>query len=287
MNRHDANRRGFTLIELLVVMFILAVLFGLGAFFYPGLSARQKMVTATDRLSGMLLIAKQRAKRDGLVTGVRITTTGTTTELQYVQQPNTPSLGRVSGIAPNGPNISRLTITASVNPAGVGPLIEPEDYLELNGGGRLHRVLLVDVPSGGSTTSVLIDHPVTAIETYTAGPTPNLSNYRVVAAARPLQGEEVVKLPELTIANTTESVPAFPTLTNRVDVLFSPAGNVVGQTNDQGQVFLVIEDVDPDNKTPPKFIVSVRLRTGSIGVYPANPNGDMYLFARDGRSSGL
>lgn len=294
MCRHLPPRRGLTLIELMVVVFILGVLFALGVYFYPSYSAKQKMVTATDRITGMLLMAKQRAKRDGLVTGLRITTTGSVTELTYIQQPDTPSAGRASRLQPNGPPgspTSNLLINASLNPSGVGPLIEPGDYIELNGGGRLHQVLAVLIPTAGNTP-VVIDHSMATTETYTAqAGGENLSNYRVFAQARPLTGEQVVELPNAVVASTTLSVPAFDAAPNRLDVLFSPAGNVVVQTNTHGQVFIVVEDVDPANATvgaAPRFIVAVRLRTGAIGVYPYNEAGpDPYSFAKDGRSSGL
>lgn len=287
MCRHSPTRRAMTLIELLVVVFIMAVLFGLAAFSYPFLTARQKMTSATDRISQMLLIAKQRAKRDGLPTGVRISAT----ELQYIQQPDTPAIGRVTRIQPGVlPGTSVVTISDNLAPiSSVDPLVAVGDYLEIGGGGRLHQVV-APAPVGGVQTTVTIDLVSASIQNFTNNTTAaNLSNYRIIPRPRLLGGEDAVKLPESTQVNPTLSRPTFTSLPNYVDILFSPAGNVVGQATNDGHVFLVVEDTDPVNNNPPKFIVAIRLRTGLIGVYPYSepPATDPYLFARDGRSSGL
>ncbi len=280
MYRHLPPRRGLTLIELLVVIFIVGVLFAMGVLFYPDYSAKQRMVSATDRITGMLLMAKQRAKRDGLVTGVRISTSGTTTELSYIQQPDTPSLGRVIAVGSGS-----ITISANLTPAGGVPMLSVGDYLELNGGGMLYGVVGI---APGAQTTVTVTPATATPQSYPSGPDQNLSNYRIYAQPRLLSGEQVVTLPEGLVVNAGLSVPNLP----QFDILFSPAGNVVGQTNTQGQVFVVVEDTDTGSplgsKVQPKFIVAVRLRTGLIGVYPFNDAGpDYYTFAKDGRSSGL
>lgn len=263
-------RRGMTLIELLVVMVILGVLFGLGVFFYPDFSSKQKMTTATDRITGALLMAKQRAKRDGRATGVRFANN----EMVFLQQPDTPSIGRV--IQASGTSI---VINADLVGGGVDPLIQAGDYIEINGGGRLHQV--VTATSSPPNTIVTINVPFATAETYSPGPNKNLSNYRIFARPRVLTGEESIKLPD----QVGLFEPAQP-----FDVVFSPAGNVILQSSPTGQVFIVVEDtqvVPGENAaTRPKFIVSVRIRTGAIGVYPYD-NADPYRYTRDGRSSGL
>lgn len=65
-------RAAFTLVELLVVMSLVVVLAGLTvAVAESGAFGSQKVVSAADRASGWLLIAKQRALRDGRPRGVR------------------------------------------------------------------------------------------------------------------------------------------------------------------------------------------------------------------------
>jgi len=84
------KRRAFTLIEMIVVMAIILTIAVLGIAFLPKFLDNQNLTRAADHLSQWLLTAKQRAKRDGAPTGVRILVDPTThlaTQCQYVQQP--------------------------------------------------------------------------------------------------------------------------------------------------------------------------------------------------------
>src|SRR3954462_3445963 len=65
------GRSGFTLIELLVVISIIAILATITPTYFPSFDGTRRVVSGTDSTTGWLLIAKQRAKRDGLPTGIR------------------------------------------------------------------------------------------------------------------------------------------------------------------------------------------------------------------------
>ncbi len=66
------GRKAFTLIELLVVMVLILVIAGLGLGYVVFGQDNQHSVTAANAVTGALLNAKQRARRDGLPTGIRI-----------------------------------------------------------------------------------------------------------------------------------------------------------------------------------------------------------------------
>lgn len=104
------RRAGFTLVELLVVIALIIVLAALtAAVVQTGMLTSQKVVSAADRASGWLLIAKQRALRDGAPRGVRFLMTDAgggffrVTEAQYIESPE-PWIPNPDGI-PTGPRI--------------------------------------------------------------------------------------------------------------------------------------------------------------------------------------
>ncbi len=71
---HNLPRRrdAFTLIELLVVMVLILVIASVGLGYIVFGQDNQHSVNGAQALTGALLNAKQRARRDGLPTGVRI-----------------------------------------------------------------------------------------------------------------------------------------------------------------------------------------------------------------------
>lgn len=89
------RRAGYTLVELLVVMALIVLLAALAAAVASsGLIGSQKVVSGADRVSGWLLISKQRAMRDGAPRGVRFLGRADSTnsfieftEAQYIEAP--------------------------------------------------------------------------------------------------------------------------------------------------------------------------------------------------------
>lgn len=89
------------------------------------------------------------------------------------------------------------------------------------------------------------------------------------------------------VANTLS--PNSGTVRNVVatcyEILFSPAGAVVGKAANSDLICLWL--CNQSGSVPP-VLISIRTRTGLIGVYPVNESGgDPYLFARDYRASGM
>lgn len=108
------SRLAFTLIELIVVIAIMIVVMVIGtAVAYSGAFNSQKVVSAGDRASGWLVIAKNRAMRDGVPRGVRFirnppshpTAPNAVTEAQYIEQPDEWAPNPDQEFNPHGPRI--------------------------------------------------------------------------------------------------------------------------------------------------------------------------------------
>lgn len=164
-------RRGaFTLIELLVVIAILVMMIAIVALFAPRLSEKQKPAKGADQFQGWLLIAKQRAKRDGFPRGIRLnvnTTTGFVRDMSYIEQ--LPDLR--GGIAQGTPGTAGMTFLPVNPPLPTNPpppfdgrpdltggsptvadwTVQPGDLLEVLGqsGQQLYPILSAS-PAGGS-----------------------------------------------------------------------------------------------------------------------------------------
>lgn len=111
------GRPGFTLVELLVVVALLIVIAALTvAVMNSGFLSSQKVVGGADRVSGWLLISKQRAKRDGAPRGVRFFLTAPAgaivvpnswevREAQYIEAPDPWACNPDAELNPSGPRL--------------------------------------------------------------------------------------------------------------------------------------------------------------------------------------
>jgi len=114
MTRNRLGRPGYTLVEILVVMTLIILLAALAlGVSQSGMFGSQKVIGAGDRASGWLLIAKQRAMRDGAPRGVRFYNTvgGVTgsptafTEAAYIEVPEPWVPNQAQEGNPNGARI--------------------------------------------------------------------------------------------------------------------------------------------------------------------------------------
>src|SRR3954471_2581474 len=121
MRTRHAGRRGLTLIELLVVIAIIVVILALVAVVGPHFSERQRTTRGATQLQGWLMIAKQRALRDGAPRGIRLPAlTGSPpyaqyiSQVQYIEQPDAYTPATIDATGANSVNAS-LTITTFPN----------------------------------------------------------------------------------------------------------------------------------------------------------------------------
>ncbi len=276
------GRRAFTLVELLVVVAVILVLAALAAVYYPDISLSERASRGASSLQGWLLVAKQRAKRDGLPTGLRFLTytntdsSGTWTfcnQMVYIQQPADLAVGRCTSTS--GPTVTPMTATMNTNlrasqytASGYEDEYDVQngDYFELYGGGFIHQINSVSATSTSTTVTMIAQSAAypgsgtspTVAATGASNPGPN---YRIIRQPRELVGEPVLTLPYnividlntsfvsgnlVTFSNPPVRTSLNPTSTYQYrEIIFSPSGAVVGAGNQNpydGQIYLWVRD---------------------------------------------
>jgi prepilin-type N-terminal cleavage/methylation domain-containing protein len=334
------RRPGVTLIELLVVIGIITTLATMIVALAPRFGERQRASRGASQLQGWLNLAKQRALRDRRPVGIRMpwlpadatlpAGVGYSRQLQYIEVPDESIGGTVTVPYPVAANVTpnysviQLATTATITPGAQNALLMPGDVMLIPGPGYAPRqVVSVQPGSTAGTYQVQLDQPLTA--------TPSTTNaYRVSRKARPIVGEPVLQLPKdiaIDISrDVTNTIPSwyrmFPGTANSngtqpFDILFSPAGQVIGAEGSLGsRICLWVRDVsfnDPDppagmpaiypsgsqatdpRKLPPGYntLITIYTRTGNITAHEVNPayltpgaNWNPFQFTQDGLSSG-
>lgn len=274
-----AGRPAFTLVELLVVMSMVIVLAALAVgVAESGAFGSQKVVSAADRASGWLLVAKQRALRDGRPRGVRFLLSPggaadyyTSREAQYIEVPEawTPnptalSTGpRIVFVYQTGPS-SQQVYFASQNPSDVQAGSEFDQRVtagymlwlpELGGNYYVNQVgPVTQVTAGGANLSarLLTLGTTTGVPTYpdlgaavsptTTPPTATKSTFQFafVAPPQPLVGEPLLQLTGQTIAIDVRFVQDPPTTGPLVVRPLGPLATTGGVTATGTQHFDVL-----------------------------------------------
>lgn len=290
-------RRGFTLIELLVVIALLLVLIGLVVMFLPSALDSDKAARGGTMLQQALQISRTRAVRDQRPHGIRLVpdANGFVREVQYIEQPDDFSGGILGHpyLTPL-PNYSVVRIVG-VDFQTIINSIQPDDYLEVFGGGQAHRITRVDqsvMPGADKILGTADDLPP---DIYLASPLPapgilvSTTTYRIMRRARPT-GEDVLQLPSDVAVDLNASIP-----NTAMDILFAPGGQVIFPRTASDFVALWVRDVSGDGATPApdKYflgepsIIGVYVRSGAVAAQdPDRNSSDPYAFLRDGRSSG-
>jgi prepilin-type N-terminal cleavage/methylation domain-containing protein len=292
------QRRGFTLIELLIVISILVILIALAAGLSPKGSATQKMFQATNTITGALMMAKQRAKRDRLPTGVRLirqtdpdatpyasANANYVSDLVLIQQPDDLTGGQPgaqNGAMFNGANSG----TQDKNdPEFPFPPPRTQPLMKLNtqvfftgnvnfmGSGGANRALVqqgdyLEINGGGMPHLILNagrSNLTLQISPDTAcyiGSTPT-SNWRIIRAPRALIGEVPIHLKSNIIIDITQQQPYNPAMPSSQNIRVTTVTN------------------------PPHFDIlfspgGAVIATGNTVLNPAQPgDSNVYLYVRD------
>lgn len=303
IRRSLLRHRAMTMIELLVVIAIILALAGLAAAFMPRVEDSTRLSSAIDQLEQWLLSAKMRAKRDGLATGIRLiqdaNDPGMYSQFQYIQQPDPLSGGTPLGNGNYnggycGSVITKPTAAGPVTTATFGKvdftlgglasstewLVQPGDYLELRDGGGIHPITSVN-----SFNSLTISAAQPVLQPFVA-----TSNYRILRQPRILIGENPMQMPGNLAVDISLSYVAQG-VSGSYDILFAPSGSVVGTNAGQSKIFLYVHDLTQNPVDPNRAgVVAVQTLTGFIGAYNSGPLGSqasMYMYANEGRGSGL
>src|SRR5665213_233578 len=310
------RRDAFTLIELLVVMVLILVIAALGLGYIVFGQDNQHSVNGAQAITGALLNAKQRARRDGLLTGVRIIFTSGTdvkgnpfnfgTQLQLIQEPGSYNAGTWktgTGTNTTTDSLGFTNVDFLGGAAYAGEIdestVQAGDYFVAGGTTTPHRINLVI-----DATHLRLD---SAASPAPGGPG---SSYNIYRAPRRLPSEDVIQMPSnIVIDNSpvpggnpptycqnipTRTLTDGKTSSQVSEIVFAPSGAVTGQGTGADKVYLWLRDsslkLRPVAGSPAPgapLILSVQIRTGLIGVYPVAPwvvgssTSDPYAYVKD------
>lgn len=290
---------------------------------YSGAFGSQRVVQSADRISGWLVIAKQRAIRDGRPHGVRfyINTADPLNptairEAEYVEAPDqwVPNPrrsidgGRAAFVYDNPGNqiIGRRAFfygSGQVLQEFVNTPINPGDWMVLASPPGVFRINGIQpgvpIAAQGATQDNAIELQLASFPDLGAAGLPPATppqacyitdNVSFYPGPRPLYGEPLLSVPEV---GAIDSQWTFPeNLRNQeLEILFGPDGRVLGQPS--GIICLWVRDMtkgvpanDFDNAGE-QVLVTIYTRTGTISTHPVNAAGNPYEFAFSAINAGF
>ncbi|HVS35488.1 MAG TPA: prepilin-type N-terminal cleavage/methylation domain-containing protein [Gemmataceae bacterium] len=322
-DRLPRRRNAFTLIELMVVIVLILAVAAVGIGYVVFGQDSNHSTSAATAVTGAMLNGKQRARHDGVATGIRLLfgTNGLPAtqcgQLVLVQQPEDYTLGFCTGYTGGNPLNNQLSfqnvdfLGGASYPGEIDQAtVQAGDYFispALTSPRRINQVS--GTPPNVQTLT--FDSPITS---FTAG-----YQYNIVRGPRRIASEDVIQLPANIVVDNSlmpnQAVNPGYTLCQNLpqrtlvdannpngvpvsEIVFSSAGGLIGQGTTYDYVLLWVRDPSlPSPTSGAPLIVSVQVRTGLISVYPVAPwnpaqpivpgVNDPYALAKDGRASGM
>lgn len=268
-------------------MGIIVLLATITAVFYPKASDDNALAMGANRVQMMVVSGRQKARRDHLVTGVRLipdVNTGNFQKLLLVQKPadlTGYSLGNLNITKPAA-GVYLANFVTDVWGGDFEAMVMPWDYLVVNSTRQATYFSAYGASGKILQIGANLDDPASPIKNM-------LRDYRIIRQARPVPGEEPLELPigyeiMLTPSGTPRSqLP--PVIGSNYDILFDMAGGNANIGNNQ-DVFLWMHKIGSSDYNS-DAIIAIRKRTGAVGVFSPGPATDVFLFARDPRVEGL
>ena len=288
-------RRGMTLVELLVVMSIMVTFAAMTAAFYPSISSDNQIAQASNKIQNLLVGARQKARRDNNVTGVRffpdLNNSSAANQMMLVQKPvdlTGSSLG--ANIVYSPPNIVSFLDNAN-NPYFVWGFATGEDLVMAND-------ILLDPLTNNSTKITVKGASANQMLINSAFCTPTFStplNYKIIRQARIVPGEEAIPMPEgyEILLGANFFGPKVNPSDSSIDVCFEKTGAVY-QIDFAANVYIWVHKTGSIKYSEDDAIIGIQRNNGKVAVFPVglvdfgNSNlHDPFKFARNPTNEGL
>ena len=287
-----------TLVELLVVMSIMVTFAAMTAAFYPSISSDNQIAQASNKIQNLLVGARQKARRDNNVTGVRffpdLNNSSAANQMMLVQKPvdlTGSSLG--ANIVYSPPNIVSFLDNAN-NPYFVWGFATGEDLVMAND-------ILLDPLTNNSTKITLKGASNNQMLINSGFCTPTFStplNYKIIRQARIVPGEEAIPMPEgyEILLGANFFGPKVNPSDSSIDVCFEKTGAVY-QIDFAANVYIWVHKTGSIKYSEDDAIIGIQRNNGKVAVFPVglvdfsnagNVNlHDPFKFARNPTNEGL
>jgi prepilin-type N-terminal cleavage/methylation domain-containing protein len=299
-------RRGMTLVELLVVMSIMVTFAAMTAAFYPSISSDNQIAQASNKIQNLLVGARQKARRDSNVTGVRFfpdtNNPSSATQMMLVQKPvdlTGSSLGanmyQPYLSAPNPANSQNPDPTVIQFSTQVWGFPTGEDLIMAND-------ILVDSFTNNSTKIIGKGASINQMLINSNFYNPDIKfatlNYKIIRQPRIVPGEEAIPMPEgyEIFLGANFSGPKVNPNDSSIDVCFEKTGAVY-QIDFAANVYIWVHKTGSTKYSEDDAIIGIQRNNGKVAVFPVglvdfnnatNSNlHDPFKFARDPANEGL